>query len=535
MRFLFVFLFISCSISGLSQKYLNLKTYDVDSLLLILPEQVGEERVNSLNNLAASLSFIDFDSSLQYADEALNLAKKLEFEEGMAATYRSLGHIYAIQGIFPQSLNNSLEALSVYEKLDDKYTCGLLLSEICRTHYYVRNFDKAVEYGYKALDRFREHSKSGGVVGNVRDTLMLYMGLALVYRLMGESEQALKYNLIVGEVMKDNNYSDTELVLNTWTTGVDFFYVDELDSAKVYFYRALSYPDENPNIQAIKYRAVTHLGFTHFQEGNLDSARYFFQKSYEWYKKSGILYWASITGTALGYICFENGELEIAESYFREAESLFNEMIEKNSWYSHDSLKYIVTFGNELYFPMPVVQMKRMIWDEGMTIYYYLYKINEIKNRTNEALKYHIAYSDANDTVDFLRRNSETIELQTRYEEKQGEEQIAFLAQENEFKAYKLNQSRLLLFGLIGLVILIVILAVIIIRMNKIKDREHSLLLQQKLFRSQMNPHFLFNSLVSIQNFIVNQEPTKAGKYLSKFSKLVRNILDRSFEEYVPL
>jgi len=73
--FLLLILTISISGSSFSQKYINLKTYNVDSLLVILPDQIGEERINSLNYLAVSLSFIDFDSSMQYANEAMTLAK----------------------------------------------------------------------------------------------------------------------------------------------------------------------------------------------------------------------------------------------------------------------------------------------------------------------------------------------------------------------------------------------------------------------------------------------------------------------------
>jgi LytS/YehU family sensor histidine kinase len=50
-----------------------------------------------------------------------------------------------------------------------------------------------------------------------------------------------------------------------------------------------------------------------------------------------------------------------------------------------------------------------------------------------------------------------------------------------------------------------------------------------------MNPHFLFNSLASIQNYIINENTDQASIYLSRFSQLVRNILDNSVEEYVPL
>ncbi|GAB4005447.1 hypothetical protein GCM10028808_05260 [Spirosoma migulaei] len=49
-----------------------------------------------------------------------------------------------------------------------------------------------------------------------------------------------------------------------------------------------------------------------------------------------------------------------------------------------------------------------------------------------------------------------------------------------------------------------------------------------KALQSQMNPHFIFNSLNSIQNFIITNKPIEGVKYLSKFSKLVRKILDNS-------
>jgi sensor histidine kinase YesM len=81
----------------------------------------------------------------------------------------------------------------------------------------------------------------------------------------------------------------------------------------------------------------------------------------------------------------------------------------------------------------------------------------------------------------------------------------------------------------------IIILAIVLIRQNRMKSAHQALILEQKLLRSQMNPHFIFNTLASIQNFILQEDPDKASKYLSKFSKLVRNILDNSVEEFVTL
>jgi sensor histidine kinase YesM len=73
------------------------------------------------------------------------------------------------------------------------------------------------------------------------------------------------------------------------------------------------------------------------------------------------------------------------------------------------------------------------------------------------------------------------------------------------------------------------------IRQSRLKSAEQLTEFKQKLFRSQMNPHFIFNSLTSIQNFIINQDDIKASVYLSRFSELVRSILNNSMVENITL
>ncbi|MFB0938556.1 MAG: histidine kinase, partial [Urechidicola sp.] len=53
--------------------------------------------------------------------------------------------------------------------------------------------------------------------------------------------------------------------------------------------------------------------------------------------------------------------------------------------------------------------------------------------------------------------------------------------------------------------------------------------------QSQMNPHFLFNSLNSINNFVLKNEIEKASDYITKFSRLIRVILKSSSSLTIPL
>ena len=72
-------------------------------------------------------------------------------------------------------------------------------------------------------------------------------------------------------------------------------------------------------------------------------------------------------------------------------------------------------------------------------------------------------------------------------------------------------------------------------REKQIREQNQYLILEQKLLRSQMNPHFIFNSLSSIQSFIFENDPVAAGSYLSRFSELIRSILYNSREEFITI
>ena len=78
-------------------------------------------------------------------------------------------------------------------------------------------------------------------------------------------------------------------------------------------------------------------------------------------------------------------------------------------------------------------------------------------------------------------------------------------------------------------------IVLLIIYIKQIKISERNALLEQKLLTSQMNPHFIFNSLSAIQSFIYKTEPETAGNYLSDFSSLIRLILENSRSELISL
>jgi len=72
-------------------------------------------------------------------------------------------------------------------------------------------------------------------------------------------------------------------------------------------------------------------------------------------------------------------------------------------------------------------------------------------------------------------------------------------------------------------------------RQKQLSLKQKAQEVEQRLLRLQMNPHFIFNAMTAIQDFMLQKNATQAGIYLAQFSKLIRQILENSREEYISL
>jgi len=116
--------------------------------------------------------------------------------------------------------------------------------------------------------------------------------------------------------------------------------------------------------------------------------------------------------------------------------------------------------------------------------------------------------------------------MQIVYETDKKEQKIKQLSRE-------VKQKRML--WIISVFVLLLILAVVYLflrnKLNKSKLRNYEF--KQKLLRSQMNPHFIFNALNSVQAFMLENNTDEAAVYLSAFSKLSRSVLENSRKEFI--
>ncbi len=114
---------------------------------------------------------------------------------------------------------------------------------------------------------------------------------------------------------------------------------------------------------------------------------------------------------------------------------------------------------------------------------------------------------------------------ETRYE-------LAFASKEL-VKQQSLRQQ-IIIYFLVGLTVLLLLAAYLMYR-NIRQQRYANNLLALKSLRSQMNPHFIFNALNSVNTFIATSDERTANRYLTDFSLLMRAVLENSEEDFIPL
>ena len=111
---------------------------------------------------------------------------------------------------------------------------------------------------------------------------------------------------------------------------------------------------------------------------------------------------------------------------------------------------------------------------------------------------------------------------------------IELLQREKRLKEEQVKRQYLLIIFLTVGLGLLVITSLIVYRNNRLRRKANRLLMLKSL-RSQMNPHFIFNALNSVNNYISSNNERAANKYLADFSKLMRNVLENSGEDFIPL
>ncbi len=171
-------------------------------------------------------------------------------------------------------------------------------------------------------------------------------------------------------------------------------------------------------------------------------------------------------------------------------------------------------------------------------------KLSEVYKTTgdfNKALEAYQAYVEVVDKL-VIKREQE-ISQAARFEKELSNKQnrITSLESDRELSESKYllsteqsKRQRVIIYSLIGGLFLLALVAFLMFKFIR-EQRLANNLLALKSLRSQMNPHFIFNALNSVNSFIASNDERTANKYLTDFSKLMRAVLENSEEDFIPL
>ncbi|WGD35415.1 histidine kinase [Olleya sp. YS] len=171
-------------------------------------------------------------------------------------------------------------------------------------------------------------------------------------------------------------------------------------------------------------------------------------------------------------------------------------------------------------------------------------KISDVYLEAGNIDKARLAFEEYTKTVDELyikkeqeiaqaaRFNKRIVEKQNRINTLETDRKLTL--SQVELSDEKNKRQQLIIYSLIGGLLLLALTAYLMYKYIKQQKLANNLLALKSL-RSQMNPHFIFNALNSVNSFIATNDERTANKYLSDFSKLMRAVLENSEEDFIPL
>lgn len=364
--------------------------------------------------------------------------------------------------------------------------------------------------------------------------------------------------------------------------GIQFNRYDDYDSAITYMEKAYGIA-ESANYSQVMGAAINAMAAIFSKLRKYDQSLYYYRKALPIAQKAGdSLLIATLHGNlGLTHARFENGDSAIyyGKSQLGMAERTKNPRSMRQSLNvltmgSFLTGKYddVITYSDRLYDIVAPTQ------DLGFMITPYLYRakswkakgqidlaIKEVSESIRIAREIDYPSGESRSLEWLIALNEELgayekafnhlerlVELKDTEKEEAAIVQLDKMALRYELKEKDVNlrnmmevqketgakiKFRNLMIACVALIFLIIVgLTVLIYRRKVEKQKMKAQESQNRLLRSQLNPHFLFNALSSIQLFLINKgQVPEALEYLSKFAKLMRRILENSRESFVSL
>jgi tetratricopeptide (TPR) repeat protein len=525
-----VFAWIFCfPLATLSQLYpLDIKK--ADSLEKLFPDSHGKERVDILNSMSYALLRHYSNRSDSLADLAIDLSVRLNYAEGMAKALFCKGTNLYIQGEYIRSLSMLHDAVDLFKEQKDTLM-------IIETYYQLAGITYfSLTDMPEGLRLVKECLKYAIESGNKAMQAQMFSTLQYLWGTSGQADSALRYLDLYRIVAKEIPVRPLEAAMVEAAYGRCYVFQGDWRRAMNQFQLACRMTDpETFEGRAYLSQQYATNGNVYLKMGLPDSAFYYFAEGMELARKYRHYYGSmeNSLGFARYYALLKNFELTKLHS---DSAIFFCLKIDSaRSFYGYKVYDKLLGMSGELYIPMNNGYKRFIAWNAmGQA---YQMKINAFiaENNYKNAYEADRLFSRFRDSISGFQKQMGILDLQYKYQAEKKDNQITLLSQENQLQQFKINQNRLVMFSIAAVSVLLVLVLALFLRQNRIKADRRVTEFKQRLLRSQMNPHFIFNSLTSIQNFIVKQDDIRASVYLSRFSELVRSILKHSLVETITL
>lgn len=571
---LLVFLFISISVHSQNKK--------IDSLKIELENHKTNDstRVNLLYDLAYTNFQRDIDTANLYLKQAEALSNDLNYIKGKARVFYLKGILENIKSDYTTSLAFFKQSLKHFESIQNQGGIASVYMAFGITNYDLSQYEEAIENYkiatkiYKSLDNKRElvtnlinvgniYSETGRyeeAIANYKEALVLseimndedgvsyvYSNLGVVYKVQGNYPLAIEnFNKSLAYDRKTGDLLGMARMLNN--LGETYTSINKYDKALKHLKEssAFSLKAGNKMLTAVN---NNNIGNIYLRKKEYTKALEYYNMSLNTSQEINDLKQTAICFVNIGNINLQLNKPLIAHEYFTKAKTISEETNNKNilstsligiseTFLQDKQYKSALTFalqGQQIAKELELIERQKKASE----------LLSEIYKKTGdyrEALTSYQQYKILSDSI-FNKENIEKItQLEYEYKYKQALDSASI----RELKLTKTvldtsqnlkKSQRNLLLGIIGFLATTLILGIFIffLKLRHEKSKAQNAIIEQKLLRSQMTPHFIFNSLSVLQGMILNKEEKKSVSYLSKFSKLLRIILENSRDKTVLL
>jgi len=529
LTYLFLFI-ISSPAPGTNQK--------TDSLLIQLKnveKMVRPEKAKLYKNLASTYYFDhrEYDSALYYGKRSLQIYNALKSYPDVAYVYKIMGYAKVDGENYKEGIIYLDSALHYYKDMDvllpviQVYTNkGIACNYIDKPEKALLNFQKAVDYSIQLGD-------SNQIAINTLNT-------GIMYNSMGQYPKAAEYLTKAAEIFEF--IGDSVTAVNTFIEIGDVYLNWEKYDVALEYYRKASKLKENVKNEKVLVSLYDAMGYAYQQKDSMVLAKDYFKKALDLSRKIDYKSGKAQIYYRLGNLAKLEHNYYLAVDHFRNSLNIEKEI---------GSVQDIVALGNELsecYLGMGMYKESRkelmkvnkkckeyQFRKQLSTNYFLLYKLYKKLENSNKALGYYEKHITLKDSIYGEKQELLMEDLRKKYETEKKERTIDKLNTEKHLQSLKISrQNQLVIALVIGFILIFLVVFLLYIQWKR-KEENRRLIIQQQLFRSQMNPHFIFNALNAIKNYVTKNKGPEAVDYLVDFSCLMRLILEGSSDDFTTL